>query len=50
MYKLLIFKYVNGEWVNVATIYGETDDDCLDQAEREYGSNNEYHWSYPTSA
>lgn len=49
MYKLDIYEVIDGtdNWPLIDTIHGETAEECIEMAELEYGSNNEYHWINP---
>ena len=48
-YSLAIFEVIEGsdEWPLIDTLTGETPEACTAKAERKYGSNNGYHWTYP---
>jgi hypothetical protein len=48
-YALKIYKVIDGtdDWPIIDIITGTSEQDCIDQAEQKYGSNNDYHWTNP---
>lgn len=49
-YKLEVYEVIDGtdNWPLVKTIIACSPQACIDEAERDFGSNNEYHWTNPT--
>jgi hypothetical protein len=52
-FKLDIYEVVDGtdNWPLIDTVYGETEAECIENAEAKYGPNADgYHWTNPTEA
>ncbi len=49
IYKLDIYQIIDGsdDWPKIDTVYGNTEQTCLDYALRKYGQ-EEFHWTNPT--
>ena len=48
-YKLDVYKVIDGtdQWPIIRTFYGDSESQCVVQAEYNYGSNDGYHWTQP---
>jgi hypothetical protein len=51
-YILKVYKVIDGSdnWPLVETIVACDPDDCITEAEKKYGQDDEYHWTMPTIA